>query len=138
MEGNYRVDVYEDDSGVRVYMVNGRADLVYWAASYEDPEEAAADFAGLTIQCLDPIAEGWEWGGFSSIWDADGIRCDDPDCAPQNAQSSYENECGEMIASSSWYRGKDSDMLRCKDPEEFSDVNASLFAEAFMGKPEEA
>ncbi len=83
------VEAYEDNAGgLNLYAYNG--DQVIWSGSYYgDEDEAAADFAGIAEQGLDPVAEGWESAGL----DLDG-------------------ELGDLFANSGWYSGSDASMFR--------------------------
>lgn len=94
------VEVYEDNAGgLKLYAHNGNA-LVYGCLYYDQttedgytaPEMCAADFVALTVQCIDPEADGWDAGDYS----LSGID--------------YAAESGRPIASSDWYEGADSDM----------------------------
>ena len=53
-------EVYEDSAGaLRLFVTEG--DAVAWAARYfGDEDVAAADYCGIVVQGLDPVAEGWE------------------------------------------------------------------------------
>ncbi|RVU97039.1 hypothetical protein EII22_08890 [Coriobacteriales bacterium OH1046] len=94
-----RTTVYEDNAGgINVYhKVDGET---VWAAHYymmehdglTAPELAAQDFVALTIQGLDPIEEGWEYGEADSLLDID-------------------DEMGSLIADSNLYHGRAEDMI---------------------------
>ncbi len=79
-------EVYEDNAGgISIY--HSVDDTVVWSMHYYGNEEdAAADFVGLAVQKLDPIAEGWD-----------------------NGELDITNEAGDLIASTDWYKGSDDD-----------------------------
>lgn len=138
------IDVYEDNAGsLRIYFVNSETGMVYWGAMYTDPEQAASDFVELAVKGHDPVEEGWECGEFVNIIDyRNGMVCRFPsDSLIVGAYIQlcydYDRETASIIASRSWYRDKDADMLLHEDPEDFSGVNASTFARAFLGKNEQ-
>ena len=62
-----KAEVYEDNAG-ELYIFALKQDAPVWGATYyEDssdgmtgPEMCAADYVGLTMQGLDPLAEGWD------------------------------------------------------------------------------
>lgn len=100
METKNLVEVYEDNAGgLKLYAFSGGS-LVYGCLyddqttedGYTAPEMCAADFVALTVQCIDPEANGWDAG----------------DCALTGID--YAAESGRLIASSDWYKGADSDM----------------------------
>lgn len=94
-----RTTVYEDNAGgINIYhMVDGET---VWAAHYYGmeydgrtaPELAAMDFIGLTVQHLDPVKEGWEYGEADCLLDP-------------------KDEMGDLLADSGWYNGRFEDML---------------------------
>lgn len=94
------VEVYEDNGGGLKLYAFADGSLVYGCLYYDQttedgytaPEMCAADFVALTVQCIDPEADGWDAGDYS----LSGID--------------YAAESGRLIASSEWYKGADSDM----------------------------
>lgn len=87
MDKSKVTEVYEDNAGgLNLYhMVDG--ETVYSAHFWGQEWEAAQEFAGLTMQDIDPVTDGWESAGL------------DPD-----------EEMGQLIATSDWYEGDDADM----------------------------
>lgn len=53
-------EAYEDNSGmIYIYALGGERPV--WGQTYYGHEyEAAQDYDGLVVQCLDPLSEGWE------------------------------------------------------------------------------
>lgn len=82
-------EVYETDDGfLTIYAYRG--DAIIWQSRYKGDEgayEAACDFASIS-NGTDPVAAEWE---------SDGLYLDD--------------EEGQLIASTAWYRGDDNDMF---------------------------
>jgi hypothetical protein len=115
-------EVFSDDAGIRIYWTEDG--IVMWAESCDGidqtPEEAAADFIGITVQCIDPLIEGWDWGGFKDLADAHVT-------VAAIAQHEYDHERGEEIANSDWYKGSDLDVYAFTH----ADVNVPTFADAF-------
>lgn len=83
------VEAYEDNAGgITLYAISD-GEVVWSGAYYGDEDCAAADFAGIAEQGLDPVAEGWESAGLD-----------------------LDEELGDLFASSEWYSGSDASMFR--------------------------
>lgn len=82
-------EVYETDDGLlTIYAYRG--DALIWQSRHKGDEgayEAACDFMSI-FNGVDPVAAEWE---------SDGLFIDD--------------ETGQLIASTAWYRGDDNDMF---------------------------
>ena len=83
------VEAYEDSAGSISLYAYSDGEVVWSGHYYGDEDYAAADFAGIAEQGLDPVAEGWE---------SDGLDLD--------------GELGDLFASSGWYSGDDISMFR--------------------------
>lgn len=117
----YITEAYIDNAdGVYVFQLEG--ERVRWAVSYrgtDGAEMAAADFAAIAVQCMDPVEEGWEYG-----------ELDDLDMA----QAVYNQGYLELVASTDLYDGRDADMLVREDAEEWPEYTARNFVRAFLSK----
>jgi hypothetical protein len=92
--------VYEDNAGgINIYAFDDDGRQV-WGAHYympeydgtTAPERAAEDFAGITVQGIDPVEDGWGYG------EADEMPLESSDM-------------GTLIADSDWYNGSYEDMV---------------------------
>ena len=110
------IKLYHFDEG-------GKLDYAALYQGIEGAEMAAAEFAGITVQCIDPAENGWELGGFDSL---------------EEAQEQYDCESpADLIASSAWYDGSDSSMLRYGSAEECSQYTDGAFTACLLGTDEE-
>ena len=101
---------------------DGKLDYAALYQGIEGAEMAAEDFAGITVQGIDPVEDTWELGGFESL---------------EEAQEQYDCESpSDLIASSAWYEGSDSSMLRYGSAEECSETAAAAFTSSFLGTEE--
>ncbi|MCI6548635.1 MAG: hypothetical protein MR415_08325 [Coriobacteriaceae bacterium] len=110
------------DNGDGIYIFQLDGDRVRWAAAYdgmEGADQAAADFAGITAQGIDPVDSGWEYGGYESL---------------AQAQEDYDTWDMELVASSDYYQGRDADMLAREGPEDWPTRTARRFTESFLGE----
>lgn len=101
---------------------DGKLDYAALYQGIEGAEMAAEDFAGITVQGIDPVEDAWELGGFESLEEA-------------QEQHGCENPA-DLIASSTWYEGSDSSMLRYESAEECSQPTVEAFTAAFLGNEE--
>lgn len=103
---------------------DGKLDYAALYQGIEGAEMASEDFAGITVQGIDPVEDGWELGGFDSL---------------DEAQEQYDCESpADLIASSAWYEGSDSSMLRYESAEEcHGDIDAEAFTSHFLGNGKE-
>lgn len=101
---------------------DGKLDYAALYQGIEGAEMAAEDFAGITVQGIDPVEDAWELGGFESLDEA-------------QEQHDCENT-SDLIASSAWYEGSDSSMLRYGSAEECSEPTVSAFTASFLGTEE--
>lgn len=101
------VEAYEDNAGGINLYAYGDGEVVWSGHYYGDEDYAAADFAGIAGQGLDPVAEGWESAGL----DLDG-------------------ELGDLFASSEWYSGSDASMFSV----EHSGLAAQRMARLYLGE----
>jgi hypothetical protein len=118
-------EVYTSNADfIKLYHFSEDGTLDY-AALYlgiEGAEMAAEDFAGITVQGIDPVEDGWELGGFDSL---------------EEAQEQYDCESpADLIASSTWYEGSDSSMLRYESADECSQPTVGAFTACFIGTEE--
>lgn len=101
---------------------DGKLDYAALYQGIEGAEMAAEDFAGITVQGIDPVEDAWELGGFESF---------------EEAQEQYDCENpSDLIASSAWYEGSDSSMLRYGSAEECSEPTVAAFTASFLGTEE--
>ncbi len=119
--GKYTTEVCIDNAdGIYAFQLdNGQ---VRWAAmewGTDGAEEISRCFAGIAVQCMDPVEEGWEYGGF------DGLDM---------AQAEYDQGNLELVASTDLYQGRDADMLVREDPREWPEYTAQHFVRSFLGK----
>ena len=59
-EGARACEVYEDSAGTLHLFVTEGGDVAWAARYFGDEDVAAADYCGIVVQGLDPVAEGWE------------------------------------------------------------------------------
>lgn len=122
---DYKTEAYVDNAdGVYLFQLDG--ERVRWAARYEGldgADLAAMDFCGLTVQDIDPIADGWDLGGYDSLRQAQ----DEYDRWFSGAEYQY------FVASSDWYEGREADMLEREHPEDWRSATASRFTKSFLG-----
>lgn len=104
------VEAYEDNAGGLNLYAYSDGEVVWSCHYYGNEDEAAADFAGIAEQGLDPVAEGWE----SDDLDLDG-------------------ELGDLFASSDWYSGLDGSMFSV----EHSGAAAQRMARLYLGEYDE-
>lgn len=104
------VEAYEDNAGgINLYAYSD-GEVVWSCHYYGNEDEAAADFAGIAEQGLDPVAEGWESEGL----DLDG-------------------ELGDLFASSDRYSGSDASMFSVEQ----SGAAAQRMARLYLGEDDE-
>lgn len=119
--GKYTTEVYIDNAdGIYVFQLDGGR--VRWAAMMrgaDGAEEISMCFAGIAVQCMDPVEEGWEYGDF------DGLDM---------AQAEYDQGYLELVASTDLYQGRDADMLVREDPEDWGAFTAQRFVRSFLCK----
>lgn len=120
--GNYLTEVFTYERAACVFQTDG--DRVRWGEALygtDGAEQAALDFAGIAVQGIDPVAEGWEMVDFESA---------------DEAQRYYDKWVWgwTLVASTGMYQGRDTDMLAHADPEEWGDQMARVFTRTFIGK----
>lgn len=119
---NSITDVYTSNADfTKLYHFSKDGSLDY-AALYrgiEGAEMVAAELAAITVQCIDPVEDGWELVGFESLEEAqEQCDCESP---------------ADLIASSAWYEGSYASMLRYDIAEECSQPTVGAFTACLLG-----
>lgn len=115
-------EVYAGDGDLITlyHLTDGGIDYAAGYYGTEGAREAAQDFAGITVQGIDPVDAGWELGGFEDL---------------DQARERFDAEMiGDLVASSELYGGADLDMLTETDPEGCPTLTGRAFVREFVGE----
>lgn len=117
----YITEAYIDNAdGIYVFQLDGeRVRWATWWRGTDGAELASEDFCGITVQCIDPIEDGWGLGDYESL---------------DQAQADYDQGYMELVASSDLYQGRNADMLVREDPREWPENTARSFVRSFLGE----
>lgn len=123
----YITEVHTDhEDGIYLFQLDGRTGRVRWAEEQrgtDGADLAAMDFAGIAVQCLDPVTEGWQMCGFES-----------QDEAQQLYSEKFYPSTYTLVASTDLYQGREVDMLVREDPEDWGEYTAKRFVRSFLGE----